>query len=30
MRRAACTRNDHLKTVLFGAFGKAEQFIGVR
>ena len=25
---AACARNNHLITVLFGAFGKAEQFIG--
>ena len=25
---AACARNNHLITVLFGAFGEAEQFIG--
>ncbi|SRN41650.1 Uncharacterised protein [Shigella flexneri] len=28
MRCAACARNNHLITVLFGAFGEAEQFIG--
>lgn len=28
VRCAACARNNHLITVLFGAFGEAEQFIG--